>query len=154
MDSSPCSWVLVYPYSPTSYPCSVSHWLPLQFSSSRIRHDYSSFNTDSLTNSHNYARAYSSSKLCKYIYLCSVCMSIYLSTYLSTYLVYLSLCIISPSSPSAIIKAKLAESHDLSVLEFLSCLTLIITIFYLVFLFPVFHLFQAFPPALKVNIVL
>ena len=115
-----------------------SHFIPifcfslaaLRFSSSRIRHEYSSFNTDSLTNSHNYARAYSSSKLCKYIYLFSVCMSIYLSTYLSTYLVYLSLYIISPSSPTAIIKAKLAESHDLSVLEFLFFLTLIITIFY------------------------
>lgn len=31
VDSSPCSWVLVYPYSPTSYPCSVSHWLPYSF---------------------------------------------------------------------------------------------------------------------------
>lgn len=91
-----------------------SHFIPmfcfslaaLQFSSSRIRHEYSSFNTDSLTNSHNSARAYSSSKLCEYIYLYSVCMSIYLSTYLSTYLVYLSLYIISPSSPNCIYQSQ------------------------------------------------
>ena len=31
VDSSPCSWFLVYPYSPISYPCSVSHWLPYGF---------------------------------------------------------------------------------------------------------------------------
>lgn len=142
-------------FSPHFIPMFCFSLAALQISSSRIRHEYNSFNTYSLTNSHNYARAYSPSKLCKYISLYFVCMCIYLSTYLSTYLVYLSLYTsISPSSPSAIIKARLTESHDLSVLDFLSFLTLIITIFYLVFLFPVFHLSQAFPTTLKINIIL
>ena len=83
-------------FSPHFIPMFCFSLAALQISSSGIRHEYGSFNTYSLTNSHNYARAYSSSKLCKYIYLYFVCMSIYLSTYLSTYLVYLSLYIHLP----------------------------------------------------------
>lgn len=141
-------------FSPHFIPMFCFSLATLQISSSRIRHEYNSFNTYSLTNSHNYARAYSSSKLCNiFLSILSVCVYICLPIYLLIW----SICLytsISPSSPTAIINARLTESHDLSVLDFLSFLTLIITIFYLVFLFPVFHLSQAFPTTLKINIML